>query len=91
MYEKDARGGSRYIEIIKAHFGVTSPDSRLQRPEYLGGNRVSTNANFSGNASIPTSAYLTSHSLSTSTTGLVGNLSATSAIVTGKQIGRAHV
>lgn len=37
MYEKDARGGSRYTEIIRSHFGVTSPDSRLQRPEYLGG------------------------------------------------------
>ena len=37
IYERDARGGTRYIEIIKAHFGVTSPDARLQRPEYLGG------------------------------------------------------
>lgn len=37
MYERDARGGSRYIEIIKSHFGVTSPDQRQQRPEYLGG------------------------------------------------------
>lgn len=40
LYERDARGGSRYIEILKSHFGVTSPDARLQRPEYLGGNRV---------------------------------------------------
>lgn len=40
LYEKDARGGTRYIEIIKSHFGVTSPDARLQRPEYLGGNRI---------------------------------------------------
>lgn len=40
MYEKDARGGTRYIEILKTHFGVTSPDARLQRPEYLGGNRI---------------------------------------------------
>lgn len=40
LYEKDARGGTRYIEILKAHFGVTSPDARLQRPEYLGGNRI---------------------------------------------------
>lgn len=45
LYEKDARGGTRYIEIIKAHFGVTSPDSRMQRPEYLGGNRVPLNVN----------------------------------------------
>lgn len=40
LYERDARGGTRYIEILKAHFGVTSPDARLQRPEYLGGNRI---------------------------------------------------
>lgn len=37
LYERDARGGTRYVEILKAHFGVTSPDARLQRPEYLGG------------------------------------------------------
>lgn len=37
LLERDARGGTRYIEIIKSHFGVTSPDFRLQRPEYLGG------------------------------------------------------
>lgn len=45
LYEKDARGGTRYIEILKSHFGVTSPDSRLQRPEYLGGNRIPININ----------------------------------------------
>lgn len=45
LYERDARGGSRYIEILKSHFGVTSPDARLQRPEYLGGNRVPLNVN----------------------------------------------
>lgn len=45
LYEKDARGGTRYIEILKAHFGVTSPDARLQRPEYLGGNRIPINVN----------------------------------------------
>ncbi|WNK14818.1 MAG: major capsid protein [Microvirus sp.] len=37
LLERDARGGTRYTEIIRAHFGVMSPDSRLQRPEYLGG------------------------------------------------------
>lgn len=37
MLERDARGGTRYTEIIRAHFGVISPDARLQRPEYLGG------------------------------------------------------
>ena len=45
LYERDARGGSRYIEILKSHFGVTSPDARLQRPEYLGGNRIPININ----------------------------------------------
>jgi len=39
LYERDARGGTRYTEIIQSHFGVTSPDARLQRPEYLGGGR----------------------------------------------------
>ena len=43
IYEKDARGGSRYTELVKNHFGVTSPDSRLQRPEYLGGYRIPIN------------------------------------------------
>jgi hypothetical protein len=37
LIERDARGGTRYTEVVKAHFGVTSPDARLQRPEYLGG------------------------------------------------------
>lgn len=35
--EKNARGGSRYTEVILSHFGVTSSDARLQRPEYIGG------------------------------------------------------
>lgn len=38
--ERNARGGSRYVELLLSHFGVRSPDARLQRPEYLGGNRV---------------------------------------------------
>jgi len=37
LLERDARGGSRYTEILRSHFGVVSPDQRLQRPEYLGG------------------------------------------------------
>ncbi len=45
MFEKDARGGTRYQEMIKSHFGVTSPDARLQRPEYLGGERIPININ----------------------------------------------
>ena len=43
LYEKDARGGTRYTEILRSHFGVTSPDARLQRPEYLGGSRKPIN------------------------------------------------
>jgi hypothetical protein len=45
LYERDARGGTRYIEILRSHFGVISPDARLQRPEYLGGSsaRISIN------------------------------------------------
>ena len=45
LLERDARGGTRYIEIIKSHFGVTSPDARLQRPEYLGGGSSHVNIN----------------------------------------------
>ena len=43
LYERDARGGTRYTEILKSHFGVTSPDARLQRAEYLGGRRFTIN------------------------------------------------
>ena len=43
MYEKDARGGTRYVELIRSHFNVVSPDARQQRPEYLGGKRIPIN------------------------------------------------
>lgn len=45
LYERDARGGTRYTEIVRAHFGVVSPDARLQRPEYLGGGSTPINVN----------------------------------------------
>ena len=45
MLERDARGGTRYTELIRAHFGVMSPDARLQRPEYLGGGSSAINVN----------------------------------------------
>ncbi len=45
LLEKDARGGTRYTEINRSHFGVTSPDQRLQRPEYLGGGSQRININ----------------------------------------------
>lgn len=60
LYERDARGGTRYKEIIQSHFGVISPDARLQRPEYIGGgstpilvNPVAQTANYTGDASSP--------------------------------------
>ena len=45
MQERDARGGTRYTEIVRAHFGVVSPDARLQRPEFLGGGTSMVNIN----------------------------------------------
>jgi len=43
LLERDARGGTRYIEIVHSHFGVQSPDARVQRPEYLGGGSTPVN------------------------------------------------
>lgn len=40
LLERDARGGTRYVELIRSHFGVTNPDFRLQRPEYIGGGQT---------------------------------------------------
>ena len=45
LLERDARGGTRYTEIIRSHFGVVSPDMRLQRPEYIGGGSTPININ----------------------------------------------
>lgn len=45
LYEKDARGGTRYVEILLSHFKTVSPDFRLQRPEYLGGSSTKINVN----------------------------------------------
>ncbi len=43
LLERDARSGTRYVETLKAHWGVTSPDHRLQRAEFLGGGRSTLN------------------------------------------------
>jgi hypothetical protein len=51
LLERDARGGTRYTEMIKAHFGVTSPDFRLQRPEFLGGGKSFINVTAVANTS----------------------------------------
>lgn len=69
MYERDARGGTRYTEVIRAHFGVTSPDARLQRPEYLGGGSTPININ---------AVAQTSQS---SGTNVLGKLAATGTVV----------
>jgi len=45
LLERDARGGTRYTEILRSHFGVVSPDARLQRPEFLAGGSVSITIN----------------------------------------------
>jgi len=44
LIELDGRGGTRYVELLLAHFGVTAPDFRLQRPEYLGGGQITINS-----------------------------------------------
>lgn len=64
FYEKDARGGTRYTEIIRSHFGIISPDARLQRSEYLGGD------------STPIMFNPVQQTSSTDTTSPQGNLSA---------------
>lgn len=64
LLENDARGGTRYVEILRAHFGVVSPDFRLQRPEYLGG------------GSIPISVTPVPQTSSTDATSPQGNLAA---------------
>ena len=51
LLETDARSGTRYTEILKAHFGVTAPDYRLQRPEYLGGGKSYINVSEVANTS----------------------------------------
>lgn len=56
MFERDARGGTRYIELIRSHFHVTSPDARLQRPEYLGGGSTPVSINAVPQTS-PTGTY----------------------------------
>ena len=62
LLERDARGGTRYTELIRSHFGVSSPDSRLQRPEYLGGGSAKINvnpvANTAGDTQGPENSFL---------------------------------
>lgn len=63
MLERDARGGTRYVELIKSHFGVTSPDFRLQRPEYLGGGSSPVNIQAVAYTALNTSSSITAGDL----------------------------
>lgn len=56
FYEKSAMYGGRYVEFLKANFGVTSPDARLQRTEYLGGNRIPIQIHQVENTTVTTSS-----------------------------------
>jgi hypothetical protein len=73
MYERDARGGTRYTEILHSHFGVVSPDSRLQRPEFLGGGTsyvdISAGPQTSGTGSYSTTPQGTLAAFGTCSTG----------------------
>ena len=64
LYERDNLGGTRYFETLVAHFGIRSPDSRLQRPEYLGG------------GTLPVSIHSVAQTSSTDTESPQGNLAA---------------
>ncbi len=55
LLETDARGGTRYVELIRAHFNVISPDARQQRPEYLGGSSQPLNVTTVAQTSASTS------------------------------------
>ena len=57
FYERLARGGSRYTEVLRSFFGVVSPDARLQRPEFLGSFTKMVNVNPLPKRSIPSIAY----------------------------------
>ena len=69
LLEADARGGTRFREILKAHFGVTIPDLTVQVPEYLGGKRIPLNI---------TQVLQTSETSNTSPLGATGAFSNTS-------------
>ena len=58
LLEKDARGGTRYVEYILSHFGVTSPDARLQNPEFLGGKRIPLNVQQVAQTNTPENASM---------------------------------
>lgn len=72
LLERDARGGTRYTELVLSHFGVRSPDMRLQRPEYIGGGSTPIVVN---------GVVQTSATGITGATTPAGNLSATGTMI----------
>lgn len=72
MFEADARGGTRYIEVVYSHFGVRSPDLRLQRPGYLGGGRSMVNI-----SPVAQTSNVTGESTPQGNLAAIGTLSAT--------------
>ena len=91
ILEADARGGTRYTEILRSQFGVTSPDSRLQRSEYIGGNRMPININqviqSSATSDISPQGNAGAYSLTTGST----NIRTYSAVEHGYVIGLAAI
>lgn len=75
LYERDARGGTRYTEVLRAHFGVVSPDARLQRSEYLGGGVINVQVNSvvqnSGTTEQSPQGNLAAYGIAAGTTGFV--------------------
>lgn len=87
LYEKEARSGSRYVELLKGHFGVTAPDASLQRSQYLGGHRINIDIN---------SIYQTSESGTTpqgTPTGysITGNSSESDVVMSFTEHGYIHI
>lgn len=78
LYERDARGGTRYPEQVLAHFGVTSPDSRQQRVEFLGGGTLNLSIN-----PVPRTVPSAGGGLGAGTDGFVGQLGSFGTIVGG--------
>ncbi len=69
LLERDARSGTRYVEALKAHWGVSSPDHRLQRAEFLGGGRSTINV-----TPVQTNTYVDAPADPLSTDRFAGNL-----------------
>lgn len=75
LLERDARGGTRYTEMLRSHFGVMPPDFRLQRPEYLGGHVSSVSVD---------AVQQTSASAISGSTSPLGTLAGVGTVITGR-------